>query len=74
MRSKADELQGGIIGFAVNQNQIGPQMTVPKVLPLSNQWMVAILCGEWLIVRNFADEMREMPGEKLSMLAFRFPL
>jgi hypothetical protein len=42
VRAEADELQGFVIGLAVDQNKIWPHVAVAEVSPIASERMVAI--------------------------------
>src|ERR1700722_319294 len=52
MRSQTNQLQDFGIRFAVDQQQIGPEMAFAIILPIPSQDMVALLFGESPDVRD----------------------
>lgn len=72
MRPETNELQRGVIGLSVNQNQIRPDVTIPMVSPFPKKRMVPVLCSKWLILCKGLNERRKMLCEKFPVLALRF--
>ena len=45
--TETHQLQHVLAGFSVDENQIGPDVTIPMVMPVSGQCMIAVPLGEW---------------------------
>jgi len=41
MRAEPDELQDFIVGFAIDQDEIGPDMAVAMIFPFAGECMVS---------------------------------
>ena len=52
MRTETDQIERVLIGFPVNENEIGFEMTIPVIFPLTDQGMVVMARRE----RLAADE------------------
>lgn len=46
VRAEANEIQVFIVGFAVDQNEIGPDVAVAVIGPFTNQRMIDTLNGQ----------------------------
>ena len=42
MGTQAYQLQHILVGFPVDEDQIGPEVTIPMVTPVPGQWMIAV--------------------------------
>lgn len=49
-------MQRIVVGFAINQNQIRPQVTIPVVVPLAPKRMVPMPLLERLVLCERLDE------------------
>lgn len=72
VRAETHQLQCRIIRFAINQNQIGPNVTIPMVLPFANKGMVAMLRVQRPIVCEGFDDFRKVFCQKISVRAIGF--
>ncbi len=52
MGAKADEIKACFVRFAVDQNEIGPDVAVAVILPLAAKGMIEISPGQRLIFRQ----------------------
>ena len=43
MRAKTDELQYFVVGLAIDQNQVGLDVTIAMILPIASKRMIAML-------------------------------
>ncbi len=74
MRSKANELQHRIIRFSINQHKVGLHVTVPVILPVAGQRVVAMLLRQRLVIRQSRDDGPKIDRQRLPMLTFGFSL
>eukprot|EP01012_Entosiphon_sulcatum_P034746 TRINITY_DN44123_c0_g1_i1.p1 TRINITY_DN44123_c0_g1~~TRINITY_DN44123_c0_g1_i1.p1 ORF type:complete len:136 (+),score=4.50 TRINITY_DN44123_c0_g1_i1:270-677(+) len=72
MRSETHELQHGVIRLAVNQHQVGLDVTVPVVFPVAGEGVVTVLLGQRLVIRQGCDDGNEIARQRLTMRAFGF--
>src|ERR1700722_2101733 len=59
MRSQTNQLQDFGIRFAVDQQQIGPEMAFAIILPIPSQDMVALLFGESRVFDQESHDVRD---------------
>ena len=77
MKFQAHEIEMLAVGLAVDQDQIGPDVTVPVVFPLAGQRMISIMRLKRLIRRQICHDMCKFRidgvGEPASLLAIVIP-
>lgn len=73
MRPETDELQGIVVGLAVNQHQIGLDVAIAVVFPVANQRVIAVLFGQRLVIRQGGNNGDELACQRLTMGAFALP-
>jgi len=61
-----------VVWFAINQNQIGPQVTIAVVLPLAPKGVIAMPHFEQFIVCKRPDQRLKILKEEFTVRAFRF--
>ncbi len=78
VRAEAHEIEMFGVGLAVDQNQVGADVTVPVVFPLPARCVVAMAGRERPVLRQFGHDLREPgidgPGEAALLLAPVIPL
>lgn len=52
MRAEANELQCVVVGLAVNQDQVGLDMAIPVITPISDQREVTVACVRYVVIRQ----------------------
>ena len=52
MRTETDELEYVVVRFSVDQDQVGLDVTIPVVLPITTERMIVVLVGQNLIMER----------------------
>lgn len=60
MGTEANEIEMSGIGFAVDQDQIGSDVAVPMVLPLTGKRVVAVAWSQRPIFRQLGENARKI--------------
>ena len=67
VRAEAHQIEVSSVGLAVDQHQVGTEMTVPVILPLPAERVVAVPRRQWPVRRQLGHDMGkfgiERPGE-----------
>jgi hypothetical protein len=72
MRAKTDQFQRTHIRFAVDEDQVGPDVAVAAVPPLPTEWMVAVTGRKHLIDHEKSHDLQYRSVEPPNCLP-RFP-
>jgi hypothetical protein len=59
VRSEANELESLVVGFAVDQHEIRPNMAVTEVLPSAAERMIVKTCRQRLVSGQRGDHVSE---------------
>ena len=70
MRPKPDKLQHRVARFTVNQHQVRFDMTIPMILPVTSQRVIAVFLGQWLVFSQRRDNVDETLRQRNPMWAF----
>lgn len=74
MGAQSHELEHIWIWFAVDQNEIGPEVAIAEVFPLSAERMVAKLCRRRDVIDQIAEDRCKLPRQRATMRALLFAL
>lgn len=74
VRTETDELNYFSIGLWVNQHQVGFDVAVSMVLPITCQQMIAVLISQWLVVRQCRHKRCKLAFVRCTMLTFGLAL
>ena len=72
MGTDADQLQSLGVGLSVNQDQIGPDVAVPMVIPFSYQGVVAASIRQWFVIGKCGNHGDEFAGQDITIPALGF--
>ena len=53
MRAEADEFEASLVRLALDQNQVGSDVTVAVITPFTTERMIEITSGQLLILRQY---------------------
>jgi hypothetical protein len=60
MRAKPDQLKPAMVGAPVNQDEIGFEMAISVVFPLSAKRVIDVLNGQWPVFREKINHRLEI--------------
>ena len=72
VRTRADELQNVCVRLAVDQEQIGLEVALPKIMPFAGQGVVAVFFGQRLVLRQPRDSERQQGFQVAPVLSSVF--
>lgn len=67
MRSEPDELKRCVVGFAINQDQIRPQVAIAMIAPVSDQGVITIFQVQFPITDQSLEQCAQVRIERFGM-------
>ncbi|PAV66372.1 hypothetical protein WR25_04291 [Diploscapter pachys] len=71
MRSETYELQHGVIWLAINQHQVGLDVAVPVIFPVTGERVIVVLLGQYPVVRQGCDYSNKIARQCLAVSAIK---
>lgn len=70
MRAKPDKVQPFIFGLSIDQDEIGLDVAIPVIFPVTGQGVVVVTLRQWLIAGKQGNHGQEILVQGLAVLAF----